>query len=275
MKAIFKYPGSKWGIAGWIISHFPDHRSYLEPYFGSGAVLFNKTRSAIETVNDLDDNVTNLFGWIQRDPEQLARAIYWTPYARAAYEEARAIPPKDSLQKAVYFFTKLNQGHGYRTNERRVGWKSDIQGREKAYAALDWAQAPERIMQAAERLRGVQIENRPAVELIQRYNYPNVLIYADPPYVLSTRSGGKQYLHEMDDRQQENLLNVLLAHKGPVLLSGYDNALYNDRLQGWRREEIICQNQRAQKTKEILWMNFEPQRQMTLTDYEKEEPHHV
>lgn len=275
MKAVFKYPGSKWGIADWIISHFPDHHSYLEPYFGSGAVLFNKPRSDIETVNDLDDNVTNLFSWIQRDPERLAHAIYWTPYARAAYEEATTTSPKDSLQKAVYFFVKLSQGHGYRTNERRVGWKSDIQGREKAYAARDWAQAPERIIQAAERLRGVQIENKPAIELIPRYNYSNVLIYADPPYVLSTRHG-KQYRMEMDDRQQEDMLDVLLAHKGPVLLSGYDNDLYNDRFRGWYREETASQNMHAAKTQEILWMNFEPQRQMNLTDYEnKEEPHHV
>lgn len=274
MKAVFKYPGSKWGIADWIISHFPDHHSYLEPYFGSGAVLFNKPRSDIETVNDLDDNVTNLFSWIQRDPERLAHAIYWTPYARTAYEEATTTPPKDSLQKAVYFFVKLSQGHGYRTNERLTGWKNDIQGREKAYAARDWAQAPERIMQAAERLRGVQIENKPAIELILRYNYSNVLIYADPPYVLSTRHG-KQYRMEMDDRQQEDMLDALLAHKGPVLLSGYDNDLYNDRLRGWYREETVSQNMSAAKTQEILWMNFEPQRQLTLTDYEKEDMNHV
>lgn len=275
MKAVFKYPGSKWGITDWIISHFPDHHSYLEPYFGSGAILFNKSRSDIETVNDLDDNVTNLFSWIQRDPERLAHAIYWTPFARTAYEEAITTPPKDSLQKAVYFFVKLSQGHGYRTSERRVGWKNDIQGREKAYAARDWAQAPERIIQAAERLRGVQIENKPAIELIPRYNYSNVLIYADPPYVLSTRHG-KQYRMEMDDRQQEDMLDVLLAHKGPVLLSGYDNDLYNDRLRGWYREETASQNMSTAKTQEILWMNFEPQRQMNLTDYEnKEEPHHV
>ena len=42
MKAIMKYPGSKWSIAKWIIGFFPDHHSYLEPFFGSGAVLFNK-----------------------------------------------------------------------------------------------------------------------------------------------------------------------------------------------------------------------------------------
>lgn len=60
MKAIIKYPGSKWGIADWIISFFPAHHSYLEPFAGSLAVLFNKPRSNIETINDLDGDVVNL-----------------------------------------------------------------------------------------------------------------------------------------------------------------------------------------------------------------------
>ena len=55
---------------------------------------------------------------------------------------------------------------------------------------------PEKILLAAERLRGVQIENRPAVELIRKFNYPNVLIYLDPPYMPDTRHG-KQYRFEM------------------------------------------------------------------------------
>lgn len=88
MNAIFKYPGSKWRTAEWIISHFPPHHSYLEPFFGSGGVLFNKPRSNIETVNDLDGDVVNLFWWIQHDPERLANVIRWTPYAREVYDKA-------------------------------------------------------------------------------------------------------------------------------------------------------------------------------------------
>lgn len=75
MKAVMKYPGSKWSIAKWIISLFPEHHSYLEPFFGSGAVLFNKPRSNIETVNDLDGNVVNLFEWIRKDPERQAQTM--------------------------------------------------------------------------------------------------------------------------------------------------------------------------------------------------------
>lgn len=267
MNAIIKYPGSKWSIANWIISFFPGHHSYLEPFFGSGAVLFNKPRSNIETVNDLDDNAVNLFEWIKKDPEKLAHEIYWTPYARRVYEDTFTEEPEDSLEKAVNFYIRLNMGHGFRTNGEKVGWKNDVQGRERAYAAIDWTNLPDKIIQAAERLRGVQIENRPAVEVIERFNYGNVLIYADPPYVLSTRHG-RQYKYEMDDTDQNKLLDVLLAHKGPALLSGYDNNLYNDRLQGWHREEIISITRARRKAAEALWMNFKPDgQQLRLEEF--------
>lgn len=260
MKAIMKYPGSKWSLAGWIISCFPKHHSYLEPFFGSGAVLFNKPRSNIETVNDLDGNVVNLFQWIRDDPERLAHEIYFTPYSRQVYDSAFASEPEDSLQKAVNFYVRLQMGHGFRTNRERVGWKNDVQGRERAYAAKDWGELPGRIMEAAERLRGVQIECRPAMELIRRFNYPNVLIYADPPYMLETRHG-KQYRCEMSDRDHEELLDALLKHQGPVILSGYDSPLYNDRLKGWHREEAVSYSQVASRKTEVLWMNFEPEGQ--------------
>lgn len=263
MKAIMKYPGSKWSIARWIISYFPDHHSYLEPFFGSGAVLFNKARSNIETVNDLDGNVVNLFEWIRKDPERLAHEIYFTPYARQVYDDAFDGVTEDSLGRAVNFYICLNMGHGFRTNGEKVGWKNDVQGRERSYASQDWCNLPDKIMQAAERLRGVQIENRPAVELIKRFNYENVLVYCDPPYMLETRHG-KQYRHEMDKEDHEELLEALLRHKGKIILSGYGTRLYDSRLKGWHREETECRSQVGSRKREALWMNFEPARQMEL-----------
>lgn len=256
MNAVIKYPGSKWRIAKWIIEHFPPHHSYLEPYFGSGAVLFTKERSNIETVNDLDGNVVNFFEWIKKDPERLAKAIYWIPYARDVFENAcvQMNYETDSFSRAVRFCTRMMMGYGFRTNETKVGWKKDVQGREAAYAAKQWCTMPATILQAAERLRGVQIENRPALELIHRYNYPNVLIYADPPYLLNTRYG-KQYRHEMTDTDHEELLRALMQHKGPVLISGYDNPLYNEVLKDWYREEISSMAQSNTKRREVLWIN--------------------
>ena len=158
-------------------------------------------------------------------------------------------------------------GHGFRTNGEKVGWKNDIHGRERAYAALDWCRTPEKIMEAAERLRGVQIDNRPAAELLPRFNHPDVLIYADPPYMLDTRHG-KQYRCEMGDNGHNELLDAALAHKGPVLLSGYDNPLYNERLKNWHREEATSYSQVGSRKREVLWMNFKPVNvQMDFKDF--------
>ena len=266
MNSVLKYPGSKWSLAEWIVGHFPPHHSYLEPFFGSGAVLFSKPRSHIETVNDLDGDVVNLFECIRQDPEKLGRMVYYTPYSRQEYEKTyQSAVPTDPFERAARFLLRCNQGHGFRTNEHRVGWKNDVQGRERAYAAKYWAELPMRIGEAAERLRGIQIENRPAAEVIARFNGENVLIYCDPPYVLSERSGGKrQYKHEMTDADHEELLAALKAHRGPVVLSGYPSALYDRELRGWYRETATATDQLSRRRLEVLWMNFEPVKQETL-----------
>ncbi len=168
-----------------------------------------------------------------------------------------SVKEKDSFQRAVNFYIRMMMGHGFRTTGEKVGWKNDVQGRECAYAAKYWCKAPEVIQQAAERLRGVQIENRPALEIISRFNFPNVLIYADPPYLMQTRHG-KQYRHEMTTQDHVDLLNALKAHRGPVVLSGYDSPLYNDALHGWYREETNAIAQTATRRREVIWMNFEP-----------------
>ena len=263
MNAVIKYPGAKWSLASWIISHFPPHHSYLEPFFGSGAVLFTKPRSNIETVNDLDSDIVNLFYWIREEPERLAQLVHWTPYAREIYDMAfeAQYTEMDPLRRAADFCARMMQGHGFRTTGEKVGWKNDVQGRERAYAAKAWMEMPDVILQAAERLRGVQIEHCPAVELIQRFNFPNVLIYCDPPYLRSTRHMKKQYQHEMTDEDHEELLSVLKSHQGPVLISGYASELYDSELNRWHRETTTTTDQTSRVRQEVLWMNFEPIRQ--------------
>lgn len=258
MKSVLKYPGAKWGIASWVLSFFPPHHSYLEPFFGSGGVFFNKTRSNIETVNDLDREVVNLFECIRRDPERLAWKVYWTPYSRAVLETTYGHSlPEDPYARAIRFIIRCNQGFGFRTNAHRMGWKNDVRGRERAYAAKNWTELPEIILDTAERLRGVQIECRPAVELIEKFNAPEVLIYCDPPYVLSTRRG-KQYRCEMTDTDHLELLDALKRHKGPVIISGYPSDMYDAELTGWHRESCTTTDQLSQTKQEVLWMNFEP-----------------
>jgi len=268
VKSILKYPGSKWRIAPWIISKFPKHHSYLEPFAGSLAVLFNKPLSNIETVNDLDCNVVNFFQCIREDPGRLAKIVDATPYSRHEYDSMYNPKALDCrYEKARQFLVKCWQGHGYRVNQYKIGWKNDVQGRERAYAMRHWNDLPERILLAAERLKQVQVECMPGVELIKRFKFPEVLIYADPPYLMKTRTANvkKQYSNEMLTEQEHiELLEVLLQHPGYVVISGYSSDLYNDMLKGWSKASIQSNDQSNKPRTEVIWMNYEPNTQISL-----------
>ena len=270
MRQVLKYPGSKWNIAGQLVGLIPPHHSYVEPFFGSGAVLFNKPQSDIETINDLDSDVTNLFKCIQKDAERLARIVMTTPFSREEYEKQFEIPDGslciDSWQRAAGFLIRCWQGHGFRTNGYKVGWKNDVVGRERAYALWNWYRLPEWIIQIAERLRMVQIENRPALEVIERFNYRNVFMYLDPPYVLGVRAG-KQYKHEMSDAEHEDMLKKLLQSNAKIMISGYESDMYNDYLSGWYKETFTSCAEHGKPRQEVVWMNYEQNRQQSFMDF--------
>jgi DNA adenine methylase len=260
MHQVLKYPGSKWRIAEWIISQFPEHHSYLEPFFGSGAVLFSKAPSKIETINDLDNKVCDLFKLIRDNPDILARKVLETPYSRTEYDKSFEFNENDDLvELSRKFLIQCWQGHGFRTNGYKVGWKNDVQGREKAYAVSNWNRLPDWIMEITGRLKNIQIENRAALELIKRFKYKNVLIYADPPYILGTRTG-KQYKYEMSDQDHVELLETLLQHPGPVILSGYQNEMYDFNLKDWNKNTIQSNAEyyQGKNRMEVIWMNFKP-----------------
>lgn len=265
VRSILKYPGSKWRIASWIVKMIPDHHSYLEPFFGSGAVFFNKGPSAIETINDLDDDVVNLFQIVRDDPVPLIKAVEATPYSKKEFELAYAGRDEttDNIEQARRFLVRCWQGHGFRTTGENVGWKNDVQGREAAYAMRHWNNLPEWMLEVCERLKNAQIDNRPAVEVIKRFNYPNVFIYADPPYLLSTRCR-KQYKHEMTEQNHCELLEALLQHKGTAIISGYDSNLYNEYLKDWRKETILSADQLSRPRMECIWTKNSGTKQISL-----------
>lgn len=249
---ILNYPGAKWRIADWIISHFPEHKTYVEPYAGSAAIFFRKEPSRIETINDIDCEVINLFECIRKDSEKLAFLVMNTPFSRYEYESSDS-ESGDDFERARKLLVRSWQSFGYRTNEM-TGWKNDIIGREYAYAVKHWNRLPEVIFKIVDRLKQAQIECRPAIEVIKKYNRPGVLIYADPPYLINTRNR-KQYKHEMTEQQEHiDLLNVLNQHQGSVILSGYNNELYNEMLSDWEKDSIQSNAQGGLHRIETIWI---------------------
>jgi DNA adenine methylase len=267
MRAFLNYPGAKWGMAEQIVSMMPKHRSYLEPYFGSGAVLFNKPPSPIETVNDIDGDITNFFRVLRAMPNELAEAISMTPYSRDVFNDAHENKGMSEFDRAYRFAIRSRMGHGFKTYQK-TGFKIDVYGRDRSYCVDCWNRMPEQLLEAAVRLKGVQIENRPAVEMIKRFNHENVLIYADPPYLLSTR-GGKQYKHEMNEQDHVDLLAALKEHKGYAIISGYPSELYSEMLRDWDSIERRSYNQNSDARTEVLWFNFGIGGQMMMQEVEE------
>ena len=273
MRAVFRYPGSKWSIAEWIISHFPEGYEkmvYLEPFLGSGAVFFNKRPGAVETINDLDDDVVNLFQILRERPEDLKRALWLTPYSREEYDRAFE-PCEDSLEQARRFMVRTTQAIGAKLGHGKCGWRNHKQMKIGG-TACKWAGITETIDEAAARLRGgtknlVQIEKMDALRLIERYNTPDALIYIDPPYVRSTRKSGALYVHEMTDEGQKRLLGLIASSKAKIIISGYDSEMYNEMLKGWRTDSTMSQTTSTKMAREKIWMNYEPpKRQISIEE---------
>lgn len=262
MKSVLRYPGAKNRLAPWMCEYIPKHDVYLEPFAGSLAVLFNKPKSHIETVNDLDGEITNFFRVLRDRGSELEQLILLTPFSRREYENAYE-PCEEEIERARRFAVKCWMGFGC-GNLYRNGFKSGQQ-KNSPNPAKAWAELPETMKLATERLRGVQIENLPAVNLIKRYDTPDVFIYADPPYLHGTRKN-YLYAHEMSDEEHEELLETLLNHPGKVLLYGYDSDLYNNMLCGWNKVQKNTRAEGGRKRTEILWMNYDiEKKQMSLT----------
>jgi DNA adenine methylase len=254
---VLRYPGAKWRLADWIISYLPPHTHYLEPYFGSGAVFFNKPPSNVETINDIDGQVVNLFRVLREQPDELARLVEFTPWSRQEYYESYQLTG-EPLEDARRFLVRCWQGHATKLNTS-TGWRV---GRVRdGHNPQTWLTVPKRIIRTSERFNGVQIESMPAVEIIQICNDEQTLIYADPPYVLESRGNNKMYAHEMNDADHEELLEVLDKHPGPVLLSGYANPMYDERLKHWDRVTKRAMAEKGKERTEVLWINPQGRRQ--------------
>lgn len=231
----------------------PAHNVYLEPFFGSGAVLLNKAPVKIETVNDISGQVVNLFRIIREQPDALARAIYFTPWAREEFALSY-IKTEDPMENARRFLVRCWMAFGAKI-EGKGSWSQTIQAERRGNSRVrEWRRLPEIILAVAERLAGVQIENKSAIELIKQYNYPEVLIYCDPPYPRCARSR-RLYPDEMTDAEHQEFLQVLKQHSGPVVISGYENEIYNAELEGWQKETIKTRAELGKERVEVLWIN--------------------
>lgn len=255
-RPLLRYHGGKFLLAKWIISFFPDHRCYVEPYGGAASVLLQKRRSYAEVYNDLDSEIVNVFKVCRRSGSDLIESLRMTPFSRdefnLSYEST-----EDSFEQARRTIIRSFMGFGSASaSGKKTGFRSNS-NRSGTTPAHDWMNYSDALPAIIDRMRGVVIENRDAVEVMKQHDAITTLHYVDPPYVLSTRYLQEKtscYNFEMTDTQHEVLIYELLQLKGMVILSGYDNELYNDMLP-WRKVYKKAFADGAVERKEVLWLS--------------------
>ena len=252
MLTALKYPGGKVKISSWVISFFPRHKIYVEPFGGAAGVLLNKMPSPLEVYNDLNSDLVNFFR-VLRDKEEAAeliRRLRLTPYAREEYYSCYPMPEGDDIERARALVCRAGMGIGIRmvVSESRSGFAADRPDKIKRNAKV-FANHVEKMGEIAERFKSVVIEHKDALSLIPRYDSPDTLWYLDPPY------NCKYSFKYSATIAQKAMLGAFKKSKGYVVLSGYENRLYADELAGWHMETRPHHNFANRETKECLWIS--------------------
>lgn len=250
--------GGKFCLADKLISMFPEHTTYVEPFGGAAHVLFKKKPSKVEIYNDIDDRLVNFFEVIKDKDlmDELCKRIDNTLYSRSIFDKCKNLTEACGID-AAYAFAILNKmSFGAKMGTWGVSIATNSQVKR-------WRSMPDKIQKAFIRMKDVQIENKDFEYILSRYDRPETFFYLDPPYCFSgARGKDNVYRHEMSNDKHERLIDCLLQIKGKAMLSGYDTPIY-DRL-GWNRIEVgasnMCINLRKGEKRvrkmEYVWVNY-------------------
>ncbi len=261
-RIVFGWYGGKYSHLDWLLPLLPAGHHYCEPFGGSGAVLLNRIPAPVETYNDLDGEVVNFFRVLREHPHELTRAIGLTPFAREEFHFATTGGvPGTELERARRFYIRARQARTGLAQTATLGrWancKETSRGGMSGVVSR-WLGGVEALPEIATRLLRVQIENRPAAEVIRLYDGKQTVFYCDPPYLHSTRGDSSAYEFEMDDQEHMDLAAALGRCKGKVAVSGYRHPLMDKLYTGWRRFDAPPkQCHSIKKTRqECLWMSY-------------------
>ena len=272
-RIVFGWYGGKFSHLDWLLPLLPRCHHYCEAFAGSGAVLINRDPSPVETYNDIDGTVVNFFRVLRDHHEELIRAIALTPFSREEYHGAiyGSTNGISDVERARRFYIKARQTRtGLAQTASLSRWANckDTSRAGMSGVVSRWLGGVEALSEIAQRLIRVQIENRPAVDVIRLYDSPKTLFYCDPPYLHATRGDAKAYGFEMDEDQHREFAEAVTVCKGMVAVSGYDHPFMEILFKPERWFKTLGPAQTIHSTKgtrtEVLWTNYEPQKQKEI-----------
>jgi len=262
----FGWYGGKYSHRSWLLPLLPECHHYCEPYAGSAAVLLNRDPSPVETYNDLDGEVCNFFRVLRDEKAEIIEAIGLTPFSREEFSIACEFDANlTAVERARQFYVRARQVRTGLAQSASLGrWANCKQTSRAGMSGVvsRWLGAVDKLPEIADRLIRVQIENRPAIDVIALYDSPDTLFYCDPPYIHETRGDSKAYSSEMSDDDHAELAVALNSLAGKVALSNYDCDLMGELYpkSDWFKTVIPERTNHATKGKrtEVLWTNYDP-----------------
>ncbi len=272
-RIVFGWYGGKFSHLDWLLPLLPKCHHYCEPFAGSGAVLINREPAPVETYNDIDGDVVNFFRVLRDRHEELIRAIALTPFSREEYHRAiyGSTNGISDVERARRFYIKARQTRTGLAQTASLGRWANCKDTSRAGMSgvvSRWLGGVDALDEIAQRLIRVQIENRPAVDVIRLYDSPKTLFYCDPPYLHATRGDAKAYGFEMDEGQHREFAEVVNECKDMVAVSGYDHPLMDELFKPGRWFKTQGPDKTIHSTKgkrsEVLWTNYDPKNQKGL-----------
>jgi DNA adenine methylase len=258
----FGWYGGKYSHLGWLLPLLPKSSHYCEPYGGSAAVLLNRAASPLETYNDMDGDLVNFFKVLRNRKDDLIELLSITPFSREEFLHAIVGSDSDSdLERARKFYIKARQARTGLAQRASLGrWANCVTASRAgmAGAVSRWWGGVDGLKEISERLLRVQMENRPAVDVIRAYDTPDTLFYCDPPYLHETRGDTKAYKFEMSDFDHLELADRLKRTRGMAAVSGYRSDYMDFLFKGWHRFDApeMTNHSTKDKRNECLWTNY-------------------
>lgn len=275
-RIVFGWYGGKFSHLNWLLPMLPTCHHYCEPFAGSAAVLINRSPSPVETYNDIDGEVVNFFRVLRDNYEELIRSIALTPFSREEYYFAIYDSQENisNVERARRFYIKARQTRTGLAQTASLGrWANckDTSRSGMSGVVSRWLGSIAALDDVAQRLLRVQIENRPALDIIELYDSKDTLFYCDPPYLPATRGDINAYAFEMDEDQYRELAKVVNNCKAKVAISGYDHPLMDELFKSGYWYKVQGPDKTIHSTKdkrvEILWTNYCPKQQKKLFEY--------
>ena len=266
-KIAFGWYGGKYSHLKFLLPLLPDAKHYCEPFGGSAAVLLNREPAPVETYNDLDSELVNFFEVLRDQKDELIEKIGLTPFSKEELARAASEPEEDisDLERARRFFVCARQVRTGLAQTASAGRWAHCRLTSRAGmagAVSRWLGSVDGLAEIAQRLLRVQIENAPAIEVIERYDSEKTLFYCDPPYVHESRGDSNAYAFEMTDDEHRELADTLRNVDGMVALSGYHCDLMDELYGDWTTVEYTKRAHSVKQDRtEVLWVNYPVEQQ--------------